>query len=299
MSGRALIAMLSMVLGAAPVQPPLAPPPVSPGDLPASWPNGARCPEPEFQTHAYNKDFVILRQSGCTNFEKPFLYLIFGRDRALLVDSGAKGADVAAAIDNARRRWSAANGGRVLPLVVAHSHGHGDHIAGDRALAAAPQTTVVATTPEAVQRFFGLSDWPTRAGTYDLGDRILDIVPIPGHERASIALYDRRTGILLTGDTLYPGRLYVRDAPAFAASIDRLVDFSRGRIVTHVLGAHVENMRTPYRDYPEGTTSQPDEHPLELGRAHLLELQDALRNMNGPIVRRAFRDFTVWPLPQP
>ena len=45
---------------------------------------------------------------------------------------------------------------------------------------------------------------------------------------ASIALYDRRTGLLLTGDTLYPGRLYVRDGPAFAASIQRLVAFTRG-----------------------------------------------------------------------
>jgi hypothetical protein len=35
----------------------------------------------------------------------------------------------------------------------------------------------------------------------------------------------------------------------------------------------------PYVDYPEGTTYQLDEHVLELGRAHLLELQDALDRM--------------------
>jgi len=32
----------------------------------------------------------------------------------------------------------------------------------------------------------------------------MDIVPIPGHTDDSIALYDHRTGILLTGDTVYP-----------------------------------------------------------------------------------------------
>jgi hydroxyacylglutathione hydrolase len=293
MAGRATIAIVSLLVGT--VQPPAAP--IDGGRLPASWPTGAHCPEPGFQTHDYNKDFVVLRQSGCTNFEKPFLYLIFGRDRAMLVDSGARGADIAAAVAGARGRWAAAHDGRMLPLVVVHSHGHGDHTAGDAALAAAPQTTVVAATPDDVQRFFGLRDWPNRAGAYDLGERMLDIVPIPGHERASIALYDRRTGILLTGDTLYPGRLYVRDAAAFAVSVDRLVDFSRDKIVTHILGAHIENMQTPYMDYPEGTTSQPDEHALDLGRAHLLELQDGLRTMNGHIVRRAFRDFTIWPVP--
>jgi hypothetical protein len=52
----------------------------------------------------------------------------------------------------------------------------------------------------------------------------------------------------------------------------------------------------PDVDYPEGTTSQPDEHALELGRAHLLELNGALTGMRGTIVRRAFRDFTIWPL---
>jgi glyoxylase-like metal-dependent hydrolase (beta-lactamase superfamily II) len=289
------MAIVSAVLAGAPVQQKDATA-VETGRLPAAWPTGAHCPEPDFQTHEYNADLYILRQSGCTNFEKPFLYLLFGRDRALLVDSGAKGADVATAVSDARRRWSAAHSGRKLPLIVAHSHGHGDHTAGDTALAVTPQTTVVPGTPEAVQRFFALGDWPTGAGTYDLGERMLDIIPIPGHEGASIAIYDRRTGLLLTGDTLYPGRLYVRDSAAFIASVDRLVEFSRDKVVMHVLGAHIENMRTPYLDYPEGTTSQPDEHVLELGRAQLLELQDGLRSMHGAIVRRAFRDFTIWPV---
>jgi hypothetical protein len=93
------------------------------------------------------------------------------------------------------------------------------------------------------------------------------------------------------------GRLYVRDGPAFPASIRRLVAFTLGKPVAHILGAHVENARRPYVDYPEGTKYQPDEHALELGRAQLLELNDALTEMDGTIVRRAFRDFTIWPLP--
>ena len=63
-----------------------------------------------------------------------------------------------------------------------------------------------------------------------------------------------------------------------------------------MLGAHVENTRTPYVDYPEGTAFQPDEHSLELGRAHLLELQDALRQMGDGLQRRSLRNFTVWPV---
>jgi hydroxyacylglutathione hydrolase len=124
----------------------------------------------------------------------------------------------------------------------------------------------------------------------------LNVIPIPGHEPASIALYDRRTALLLTGDTLYPGRLYVRDGPAFTASVQGLVDFTRDKPVAHILGAHIENTRTPFLDYPQGTTYQPDEHGLELGRAYPLELNEALTDMRGTIVRRSLRDFTVWPL---
>ena len=125
---------------------------------------------------------------------------------------------------------------------------------------------------------------------------MLDIVPIPGHEPASIAIYDRRTAILMTGDTMYPGRLYVRDPVAFRESIDRLVEFTATHDVAHVLGAHIENTRTPYVDYPEGTTYQPEEHVLELGRSDLTELREGLRQMGDHLERRAYRDFTVWPV---
>ncbi|HTK29229.1 MAG TPA: MBL fold metallo-hydrolase [Vicinamibacterales bacterium] len=285
-------ACLALVAAAAPDEAPA----IESGTLPAGWPTGRSCPEAEFQVHSYNDDFAILRQSGCTNFEKPFLYLVFGADKALLVDTGAKGADPARPVAAARDAWAARHGGRRLPLVVLHSHGHGDHIAGDASLAALPDTTVIAATPEALQHALGFRNWPADVATIDLGGRTLDVVPIPGHQPASVAIYDRRTAVLLTGDTLYPGRLYVRDAKAFEASVQRLVDFTASRPVAHVLGAHIEQSRTPFVDYPEGTTSQPDEHVLELGRAHLLELRDALRAMNGAIVRQRLRDFTIWPV---
>jgi hydroxyacylglutathione hydrolase len=267
------------------------------GTLPASWVTGASCPEtPAFRIHEYNADLFILRQSGCTNFEKPFLYLLFGERSALLVDTGAQKADVAGAVGQVLEHWSARHGGATVALVVVHSHGHGDHIAGDAQFAGRANTTLVAASAAALTAFFGLNGWPDRSASYNLSGRVIDVIPIPGHEPASIALYDRRTGLLLTGDTLYPGRLYVRDGPAFAASIQRLVAFTRDRPVAHILGAHIENMRAPYLDYPEGTTYQPDEHALELGRAHLLELNDAVTEMRGSIVRRALRDFTIWPL---
>ena len=267
------------------------------GALPARWRDqNPDCEHAQaFRVHEYNPTFYILRQSGCTHFEKPFLYLLLGSKEALLIDTGARGADISKTVGELVRRKSA-HETNPLPLLVLHSHGHGDHTAGDAALQGRAATRVISAQPQAIMDFFKLKNWPAEIARYDLGDRVVDILPIPGHEPASVAIYDRRTGILLTGDTLYPGRLYVRDSRAFVASIDRLVDFTRTREVTHLLGAHIENTRTPYLDYPQGTTFQPEEHVLELGRAHLLELQDALRQMGDPLERRLLRDFTVWPV---
>jgi hydroxyacylglutathione hydrolase len=267
------------------------------GVLPRTWQiSGPQCAaNPQFQVHEYNQDLYIFRESGCSNYEKPFLYLLFGKDKALLLDTGAGKPDVARAVRSQIDQWLSRNNRGSIPLVVAHTHSHRDHISGDEELKSLPHTTVVEPKLSAVQGFFGFRNWPTDGVTYDLGDRVLDVIPIPGHEASSIAVYDRQTGILFTGDSLYPGRLYVDDAPAFALSIQRLVNFTHAKVVTHVLGNHIEQTRTAYLDYPIGTVYQPEEHELELGRAHLLELNEALREMNGKIVRMAFRDFTIWP----
>jgi hydroxyacylglutathione hydrolase len=271
---------------------------IRPGALPKSWLlGGPKCVEiPEFQVHEYNEDFYILRQSGCSNYEKPFLYLLFGKDKALLLDTGAGKTSVAQVVNQIIDKWLARTKRESIQLIVAHTHAHGDHTGGDEQFKSLPRATVVAPNLNAVQSFFGIKNWPEQVIQYDLGDRIIDVIPIPGHETTSVAVYDRQTAVLFTGDTLYPGRLYVKDPVQFVQSIQRLVDFTQNKIVTHILGNHIENSRTPYLDYKIGTVYQPDEHALELGRGELLELNEALHRMSGKIVRMAMRDFTIWPL---
>ena len=96
----------------APAMPPhTASAPVEPGVLPKSWMSGGpKCMEqPSFQVHEYNPDFFILRQSGCIHYEKPFLYLIFGRDKALLEDTGAGAIDTAPVVMNLIAKWQQRN----------------------------------------------------------------------------------------------------------------------------------------------------------------------------------------------
>ena len=272
-------------------------PALQPGQVPSAWYAGGRdCADrADFNVQAYNEGLFILRQAACKNYEKPFLYLVPGNARALLLDTGAGRVDVWGPVDSLVRAWSRRHGNASIQLVVAHSHAHGDHVAGDSQFVGKPNTVLVGRDTAAVRAFFGIARWPGDQGTIDLGDRVLDIIAIPGHQPASIAVYDRLTGVLLTGDTFYPGRLYVRDTASFARSVARLVQFTSTHAVTHFLGAHVENSRAPGVDYPVGTVDQPNEHDLDMTRTQLVELDSVVQGMRGRFVRTVRRDFTVWP----
>jgi glyoxylase-like metal-dependent hydrolase (beta-lactamase superfamily II) len=271
------------------------------GDSPVAdstwYAGGATCTgRPSFRIREYHPGLFVLRQPACTNFEKPFLYLLVGQSRALLLDTGAGGIDVAAPVDSLLAAWRAAHGGPARDLVVAHSHGHNDHVAGDDQFRGRPGVTLVERDTLAVRRFFRFNTWPTDVTSLDLGGRVLDVLAIPGHQPASLAFYDRTTGVLLTGDTFYPGRLYVRDTAAFAASTARLVGFTAGRRVSAILGTHIEQTSTPFTDYPVGTLDQPAEDRLELSRAELVSLDSVVRSMRGRFTRVRQPRFTIWPL---
>jgi hydroxyacylglutathione hydrolase len=287
--------LLALAILRGQVSPPA--PAIEPGELPKAWiTGGPNCLEvPDWQIHEYNPSFYILRESGCINYEKPFLYLIFGGSKALLVDTGAGESDAAAVTGKLIAKWLKRAQRPSITLVVTHSHGHGDHIAGDKGFMGRPDTMFIPAQVEAVSKAFGIENWPEKNGAIDLGDRVVDVIPIPGHQAAAVAYYDRKTGILLTGDNLYPGRLYISDFAMYLASTKRLVDFTESRPVAHILGCHIEQSSTPFVDYPIGTTFQPHEHSLELGRAHLLELLDGLERMKDKPVKLGLRDFTIFP----
>ena len=266
---------------------------LQPGSLAVSWMHGSQnCgtnADPELQVHAYNASVHILRQNKCDTFEAPFIYLIEGATTALVIDTGAT--TTATLRDTVRGLIGDKQ------LVVAHSHAHGDHTASDTRFSGQPNTTLVATSLAAIQAQFAIATWPTSAGSIDLGGRVLDVLAIPGHQAQHIAIYDRQTGILLTGDTLYPGLLFINDWATYRTSVKRLAQFTASHPIAHVLGAHVEMTSTPKQVYPYGTTYQPAEHVLELSAAHVAELDAALDALGPtpPAQPVAHDDFVIDP----
>jgi hypothetical protein len=63
-------------------------------------------------------------------------------------------------------------------------------------------------------------------------------------------------------------------------------------------GHAYEQSRIAYADYPTGTVYQPNEHVLELTRAHVLELNQAFLNQQGKPAVVSLPDFTLMARPQ-
>lgn len=263
------------------------------------WINGTGPGEPETQVQAIDGDTFVIRQSVKTNFEAPFLYLLFGRDRALLLDTGAGGLKIRPTVDRVIAEWRARHGGRPIRLVVAHSHGHGDHHAGDAEFRDRPGTDVVGLKPAEVAAFFHFADWPRDVARFDLGGRVLDVLATPGHQPAHIMVYDARTRLLFSGDMLYPGRLYVplNRFDDFRASAERLAAFAKTHPIRALLGAHIEMTTTPGKDYGMQAPVHADEHVLPLAPAVIEELRAAVEKAGPvPVVDR-HADFIVYPVP--
>lgn len=149
------------------------------------------------------------------------LYLIAGRERAVLLDSGF------GMIGGLRARAEALCG---LPVTLVHTHAHGDHTGGDGEwdsafLNRAEWDAYRADHGEGV-RLLPLED----GDTLDLGGRTLEVYHVPGHSPGSVALLDRAARILFSGDTVMTQPVFLfspASSPAdYRASLEKLTALS-------------------------------------------------------------------------
>lgn len=272
-----------------------------------SWYSGAEnCvldKSPAIETYQFNQDTYILRQNKCVHYEAPFMYLLFGEKQALLIDTGAtkehEKFPLASTISEIilRRAQQLRLTGLSLPLLVAHSHSHSDHIAGDSQFKELVNAKIIKIKDtEAIISAFSFEDWPNKSAQIDLGNRVVDIIPTPGHQAQAITFYDHQTSWLLTGDSLYPGRLYVSQWQEYKASIHRIVEFSKKHKISGILGAHIEMSTTPNVDYPIKSTYHPNEYSLVLAVDDLYKLNGTLKKLGEKPTRVSLGNVIIFPI---
>ena len=125
------------------------------------------------EVYQYNLNSYILRQNKCLHYEAPFMYLLFGEQRALLIDTGAttdqKLFPLANTIEEiiAERENIISNKKFKTSLIVAHSHSHSDHVAADAQFNNLNNVEMVKVNDtQALIQFFSFKNWPLEKNNF-------------------------------------------------------------------------------------------------------------------------------------
>ncbi len=198
-----------------------------------------------YEAVRFADDITLIHEPWIKPFYRCNIWHVRGRDRDLLFDTGLGAVPL--------RRNVALLAER--PVLCVASHAHFDHIGShhefaDRGIHAAEAGILAdprnawtladryATEEmfEALPEFWDTARYAVRpapatrllhAGdVIDLGNRAFEVIHTPGHSPGGIALWEGRTGILLSGDIVYDGPLiddaYHSDAADYHASLRRL-----------------------------------------------------------------------------
>ncbi len=177
----------------------------------------------------------IAEDTWCiTNRWSNFMYLLIGKEKALLIDTGTGEGNIRKFVEEITDK----------PIMVANTHGHFDHTGGNfwwkevwmhKESVECARNAFVDWGPEFLQN----KDYPEYeinlledGAVIELGERSIKVLSIPAHNEGSIAFIDSATRSIFTGDELESGQVlfFVRNkniplkevAAAHKANMERL-----------------------------------------------------------------------------
>ena len=212
-----------------------------------------------FEHRTIAEGVVVIHEPHVDPFLRANLFLVRGRERDLLVDSGLGLASLRSELADLFER----------PVIAVATHRHFDHTGGlhefDEVVVHRDDAEAVATaagfasvviedyTPEELSGYEAperlLTAWP-RGGfdptayrvtpapptrvveegdVVDLGDRRFEVLHLPGHTPGEIGLWEAATATLFSGDCVYESGVLLdelpeSDIPDYVRSMERLRD---------------------------------------------------------------------------
>ena len=210
-----------------------------------------------YETIRFANDVTLIHEPWIKPFFRCNMWHVRGRDRDLLFDSGLGHFSLRTHVPLVSER----------ALTAVASHTHFDHIGchhefPDRAvhhaeadILADPRSAWTLADRYATDEMFNRLPEGWNSSSYrivpapaerllnagdviDLGNRAFDVVHTPGHSPGGIGLFERSTGIFLSGDIIYDGPLiddaYHSDVDVYLETMEQL----RGLPVSIVHGGH-------------------------------------------------------------
>ena len=151
-------------------------------------------------------------------------FLLSGTKEALLIDSGM----------NTPNAKEIAESITSLPVRHLITHADRDHISGSSAF----DSVLMSPNEEVLYRRHystGTIEEVQSGDIIDLGDRPLEIIDLPGHTYGSIAVLDINNRVLISGDSIQDGKIYMfgehRNLPNYIAGLSALSQYE-GRFDT-------------------------------------------------------------------
>ncbi len=194
-------------------------------------------------------------------------YLIIGSEFALLFDTGNGIGNIKQVINQITS----------LPIRVLNSHSHYDHVGGNSAfefiygmdteftkkrMKGLPHERVAEeVSPAALCKplptgvdssrhhipAYEIDENVSEGYQINLGNRLLEVISIPGHTPDAIGLWDKENGLLWTGDTFYQGAIWLfaqeTNLVDYKNSIKRLAEMSDS--LNYLLPAHNTPLVSP------------------------------------------------------
>ncbi len=205
-----------------------------------------------FTIEAIDAETYAISEYG--HWEETHCYLLLGKESALLIDTGLGVANIKDVVDRLTD----------LPVSVATTHAHWDHIGGHRHfqdiavhelerdwlavqfpiplavvrknLTRLPCNFPPDFNPDTYEVYHGTPQRLLRDGDrLDLGGREIHVIHTPGHSPGHCCFYEPERGYLFSGDLVYRGCLYAfyptTDPLLFYNSIQRIQGYDVHRIL--------------------------------------------------------------------
>lgn len=188
------------------------------------------------------------------------MYLIIGSEKALLIDTGWGIGDLRSLVSDLTE----------LPLMVVNTHGHSDHVCGGYLF---PEIHISEVEAASLQECFAPEDrkWALDnvikgpfpktfqsekwihakvekltlihdGHIFELGDRKVEVVSIPGHSPGGIGLLDHKEKLFFSGDSILEGDIWMHlddslSLEEYLESLHRI--HARAHEIEKILPAHV------------------------------------------------------------
>ena len=203
-------------------------------------------------------------------YQKNYNYLIIGKEKSILFDSGPGIKDIKVVIESLT----------ALPVIAAASHLHFDHIGNHHKFSEIALSDLsylrervdsnggfLPTEEEHLgfldnitPKILVITQWWADNSIIDIGSRQLEVLHVPGHTADSMVIFDRENNQLFAGDFIYPSNLIVSDVNAYITSATKLLQLINTE--TSIFTAH-------------GNPSSPKQIPM-LDYTDLSDLKESL-----------------------